>query len=72
MRGKRGCGGGVRKTISAIQHRFIDPSLEKGERYTLKPGSEPILFDLHEGKVKDLVEDNERADQLRASEEEAD
>lgn len=34
------------KTISAIQHRFIDPALEKGQRYTLKPGSEPILFGL--------------------------
>ncbi len=34
------------KTITAIQHRFLDPSLEKGERYVLKPGSEPILFGL--------------------------
>ena len=34
------------KTITAIQHRFLDPTLEKGERYTLKPGSEPILFGL--------------------------
>jgi twinkle protein len=34
------------KTITAIQHRFLDLALEKGERYTLKPGSEPILFGL--------------------------
>jgi len=34
------------KTITAIQHRFVDPTVEKGERYTLKPGSEPILFGL--------------------------
>jgi DNA primase len=34
------------KTITAIQHRFLDSTLEKGERYALKPGSEPILFGL--------------------------
>ena len=34
------------KTITAVQHRFCDPSLGKGERYALKPGSEPILFGL--------------------------
>lgn len=33
--------------IMAIQHRFIDPSLEKQERYSLKPGSSPLLFGLH-------------------------
>jgi hypothetical protein len=35
------------KTICAVQHRFIVPSLERGERYTLKPGSKPVLFGLH-------------------------
>jgi len=33
-------------SITALQHRFLDPSLEKGERYTLKPGSQPLLFGL--------------------------
>jgi hypothetical protein len=34
------------KTITAIQHRFIDPDLGKGQRYCHKPGSEPLLFGL--------------------------
>lgn len=33
-------------SILAIQHRFIDASLKKDERYTLKPGSTPMLFGL--------------------------
>ncbi len=33
-------------SITAIQHRFIDPDLGKGERYSQKPGSEPLLFGL--------------------------
>ncbi|MCB0143400.1 MAG: toprim domain-containing protein [Caldilineaceae bacterium] len=35
------------KQITAIQHRFIEPSLEKHERYSLKSGSSPLLFGLH-------------------------
>lgn len=34
------------QTITAIQHRFLGPGLGHGERYCLKPGSEPILFGL--------------------------
>jgi DNA primase len=34
------------RTIYAIQHRFLDPSLEKSERYTMKAGSSPLLFGL--------------------------
>jgi len=33
-------------SIYAIQHRFIDPSLAKGERYGMKRGSQPLLFGL--------------------------
>lgn len=33
--------------VTAIQHRFLDPQLEKGERYSLKPGSSPLAFGLH-------------------------
>jgi DNA primase len=32
--------------ISAIQHRFVEPTLAKAERYALKPGSEPLVFGL--------------------------
>lgn len=35
------------KTMTAIQHRFIDPSLAKHERYSFKAGSSPLLFGLH-------------------------
>lgn len=35
------------KTITALQHRFIDPGLAKRERYSLKLGSAPILFGSH-------------------------
>jgi DNA primase len=35
------------KYITAIQHRFIDPSLAKHERYSLKAGSSPLIFGLH-------------------------
>lgn len=34
------------EVITAIQHRFIDPDLGKGERYSQKPGSAPLLFGL--------------------------
>lgn len=33
--------------ITAIQHRFIEPSLAKHERYSFKAGSSPLLFGLH-------------------------
>jgi DNA primase len=32
--------------LSAIQHRFLGATLPKGERYSLKPGSEPLVFGL--------------------------
>lgn len=35
------------RTINAIQHRFIEAGLAKHERYSLKPGSLPLLFGLH-------------------------
>lgn len=34
------------QTITALQHRFIDPHLSRSERYTLKPGSLPLVFGL--------------------------
>lgn len=35
------------RTITAIQHRFIEAGLAKHARYSLKPGSLPLLFGLH-------------------------
>lgn len=35
-----------RRSLYAIQHRFLDPSLAKGERYRMKRGSQPLLFGL--------------------------
>lgn len=35
------------KRVEALRHRFTDPHLPKQERYSLKPGSTPILFGLH-------------------------
>lgn len=33
--------------IEALRHRFTDPALAKGERYTLRPGSRLAIFGLH-------------------------
>jgi DNA primase len=42
-------------SIQAIQHRYIDDSIEKDERYTLKPGSTPTLFGLQVLQPADAV-----------------
>lgn len=34
-------------SLHALRHRFLDATLSKGERYTLKPGSRPQIFGLH-------------------------
>lgn len=41
--------------ISAMQHRFFDPTLAKAERYALKPGSQPLVFGLQALTPADLV-----------------
>lgn len=43
------------KQVTAIQHRFLDPQLQKGERYSLKAGSEPLVFGLHALEPADVV-----------------
>lgn len=43
------------KQVTAIQHRFLDSQLQKGERYSMKVGSEPLVFGLHALAPADAV-----------------